>query len=242
MNTLCHKCFFAQTYDSGKACFFNIPDIVKDTHKVEVHDNYYKIKNYICKYGIDKKIYDENIEKFYDLDIVEYVKAKNIVSYSLSLICHDSSASNVLENINSLSIKPNFIFVICNNSSISKNLSNKLSQNSPYIKFKVHDFLDKEMMPERCLHVALETNKNNMGNMMWIIDNKDFDVFITNDSIQNINYMINVEQKPAHYYKHSTINSQFSGIFINSNNYWALSKNTKYEIENNEHTIVLNYD
>ena len=98
------------------------------------------------------------------------------------------------------------------------------------------------MPAAQALHVALETNKNKVGNLMWILNASSLQVCIDNDSIQNINYLINVTQQPAHYYQSKNIDSSFDGIFINTNNYWALSRTQDYTIEKNNQTLVVEYD
>jgi hypothetical protein len=77
---------------------------------------------------------------------------------------------------------------------------------------------------------------------LWILTETGLERCIAKDSIQNINYIINVEQKPTHYYKSLNIDSQLDGIFINSHNYWSLSKTINHEIENSEYTTIQYYD
>lgn len=238
-NTLCENCLFARPIDSDKPCVFDIPDLIKDRCEVENNNNYYKLLNYNCRYGISKKIYQENIDKFHDIQPIEFVKQQNIVKYSLALIIKNDSSDNILDLLRSLSIKPSYITAICYaNGNI---LHHKLLEQSPYIHYKVHNFLEN-IPPAQALHVALETNKNKIGNLMWILDEQSLKICIENDSIQNINYLINVTQQPAHYYQSKHILSSFEGIFINSNNYWTLSRTKDYTIEKNDQTLVVNYD
>lgn len=240
-NTVCSGCYFAQEINSATPCVFDIPNIVKEYKTIDTRNNYYVIKNYSCRYGFSKKTYSENIDKFTDIDIIEYVKKQNIVKYSLALILDKKqNCKNLIDKINSLSIKPQYLTIICYDK--GQELHQLLqSELKPYIEHKVHNFLDDISGP-RALHVALETNKSKIGNLMWILKSSDMEQVLKDDSIQNINYIINVEQKPAHYYKSSHIDSNFSGIFINTNNYWTLSKTIDYTIEYNSNTLVINYD
>lgn len=239
-NTICEKCFFAQQISDSNPCVFNIPNLIKDIHNVIEKNNFFIINNYTCRYGFSKNIYQENIDKFNNIDMIEYIKQQNIVRYSLALITSNKTFKNTIDNLNSLSIKPDYITIICygNGYDIHETLQQKLPE---FIKYKVHSFLENIPAP-KALHIALETNKNKIGNLLWILDDESIVHATTNDSIQNINYMINVEQKPAHYYKCNKINSNFNSIFINTDNYWTLSKTQDYTIENNQNTLVINYD
>jgi hypothetical protein len=238
-NTMCKDCYFADTASSDKPCFFDIPNIVRNSNKIEVIDNYNKINNYICRYGFSKKIYQENIDKLHNVDMIEYIKQSNIVKYSLALVIKNSEAENIYQKIHQLSILPYYITIICYKD--AQQLHSLLQSPQNYIKYKIHKFLE-EIPASHALHIALETNKAKIGNLLWILDENGLDKVLEQDSIQNINYTINVLQTPAHYYKNKNIDSQFNGIFINTNNYWNLSRTHNYEIENNEHTLVVSYD
>lgn len=238
-NTLCEKCYFSQKISSNKPCVFDIPNLIKDNHIVEIDQEYYKIINYSCRYGFSKKIYEENIDKFHNIDMIDYVKTNNIVKYSLSLMVKNHNPEQIYQKIHQLSILPFYITVICYEK--AEDLHKILQSSNNYIPYKIHKFLE-DMPPPQALHVALETNKNKIGDLMWILDENGLDYAIDKDSIQNINYTINVIQQPAHYYFSNKLNSQFNGIFINTHNYWALSKTINYEIENNEHTNIVSYD
>jgi len=240
-NTICAGCYFAQDINSEKPCSFDIPNIVKEHKTIETRNNHYVIKDYSCRYGFSRKTYSENIDKFNNIDMITYVKEQNIVKYSLALILDkEFDCNQLVDAINKLSIKPQYISIICfdKGSQLYQLLQSGLE---PYIEHKVHNFLDNVSGPQ-ALHVALETNKSKIGNLMWILNADDMNQILKDDSIQNINYIINVEQKPAHYYKSSRINSNFSGIFINTNNYWVLSKTADYTIEYNSNTLIINYD
>lgn len=240
-NTVCAGCYFAQEISSTTPCMFDIPNIVKEHKTLDTRNNYYIIKNYSCRYGFAKKTYDENIDKFNSIDMIKYVKEQNIVKYSLVLIIDKpENYDELINKINKLSIKPHYITIICFDGG-SKLYQLIQSGLDPYVEHKVHNFLNNISGPQ-ALHVALETNKSKIGNLMWILNASDMEQAVEHDSIQNINYIINVEQNPAHYYKSSYIDSNFSGIFINTNNYWTLSRTVDYTIEYNSNTLVINYD
>lgn len=237
-NTICKQCLFAKPIDSDTPCVFNIPDLIKNNYSVEENDSYFKLIDYNCRYGLSKKVYQENIDKFYNIEPVEFIKQQNIVKYSLAIIIEDNY-NKILDLLGFLSIKPSYITAICYNN--GNTLHQQLSQQNPYVPYKVHNFLE-DMPKAQALHVALETNKNKIGNLMWILDEESLELCVKNDSIQNINYLINVTQQPAHYYRSQHISSAFEGIFINTNNYWTLSRTKDYTIENNDKTLVVNYD
>lgn len=238
-NTLCKQCLFAKSIDSDTPCVFNIPDLIKNNYSIEDDNGYFKLIGYGCRYGLSRKVYQENIDKFHDIEPIEFIKQQNIVKYSLSIIINSDSPANILDLLESLSIKPSYITAICYNS--GDILHQQLLQQNPYIPYKVHNFLE-DMPKAQALHVALETNKNKIGSLMWILDEKSLELCVKNDSIQNINYIINVTQQPAHYYQSRHISSNFEGIFINTNNYWTLSRTKDYSIEKNDKILVVNYD
>lgn len=238
-NTLCENCLFAKTITSDQPCVFGIPNLIGETYSVENHNNYYKLINYNCRYGLSQKTYQENIDKFTGIDLIEYIKQQNIVKYSLSIVIQDDDVDGTFKLLNSLSIKPYYITAICyNNGGLLHNL---LLKQDPYIPYKVHNFIE-DIPAAQALHVALETNKNKVGNLMWILNDSSLKLCVENDSIQNINYLINVTQQPAHYYQSKNINSSFNGIFINTNNYWILSRTKDYTIEKSDQTLVIKYD
>lgn len=238
-NTRCKECLFAKPIDSDTPCVFNIPELIKNNYSVEADNNYFKLINYNCRYGLGKRVYQENIDKFHNIETIEFVKQQNIVKYSLAIILNTDNFNKTLDLLGSLSIKPSYITAICyKNGNI---LYQQLLQQNPYIQYKVHNFLE-DMPKAQALHVALKTNKNKIGNLMWILDEESMEICVKNDSIQNINYLINVTQQPAHYYRSRTISSAFEGIFINTNNYWTLSRTKDFTIEKNDQTLVVNYD
>jgi hypothetical protein len=238
-NTLCQQCYFAKPANSENACTFDIPNLINKYHTIELVNDYYKLINYNCRYGLSNKIYQENIDKFNNVDLIEYVKQQNIVKYSLAIIAnHDTS--NIINLLSALSIKPSYITVICCHNS-PNDLHPRLLKQQPYIPYKVHNFLENIPAPQG-LHIALETNKTKIGSLLWILTQSSLEKCVEQDSIQQINYLINVEQRPAHYYKSNHIQSCFDGIFINTDNYWALSRTTDYTIEQNNETLVINYD
>lgn len=238
-NTLCQNCIFSKNVNSDNPCVFDIPNLIKENFSVLENNGYYQIINYGCRYGFGKKTYEENIDKLHNLDMKEYVKNNNIVKYSLALCVEGDNSKILVDNLNKLSIKPSYVTIICNNN--GQTLAQTLKNTNYNIPYKIHNFLEYTSFP-KSLHIALETNKNKIKNLLWILQEKDLDYVVNNDSIQNINYLINVAQPPSHYYKCKTIDSQFGGIFINSNNYWTLSRTENYEIENNENTLVVFYD
>lgn len=240
-NTLCRNCHFAKEITADEPCKFGIPELIKDIHSIRTIDNYYVLDNYTCRYGISEKIYQENIDKFTGIDLIEYTKQQNVISYTLAIVLDkDSDYNKVIEHINMLSIKPHYLMIICNNNGNNIHQALKSSLKTE-IKYKVHSFLAETPLPQN-LHTAIETNKNNIGNMFWILDYNDFIKYSTNDSIQNLNYLINVAQPPVHYFRPSGSKSNFSGIFINLPNYVILSRTQNYTIEDNNHTIIVEYD
>ena len=107
-------CYFAQEINSATPCAFDIPNIVKEYKTIDNRNNYYVIQNYSCRYGFSKKTYSENIDKFNEIDMVKYVKEQNIVKYSLALILDKKySYDQLINDINQLSIKPQYITIIC---------------------------------------------------------------------------------------------------------------------------------
>ena len=238
-NTLCRDCYFAKkTTSNDKACFFDIPAIVKDIHNIHIDNEFNVIENYQCRYGMSNKIYKENIDKFHSVDLIEYIKQQNTIRYSVAVILDKSPDIDLLiNNLNNLSIKPYYITIVCYNN--TENLTKKI--NKLGIKYKIHKFLEDIAGPQ-ALHIALETNKQNIQNVLWILTETGLDHVVKNDSIQEINYLVNVEQKSIHYYKCSNIDSNIDGVFIGTDNYKLFSKTIDYTIEQNTNILFDYYD
>jgi hypothetical protein len=239
-NTICEKCQFSNTADSEKPCVYDIPNLIKDIHKVDIVNNYYQLNNYQCRYGFSKETYNANIDQLQNIDIQEYIRFNSQIQYSLWILLENNTDyKKLLKKINNLPIIPHYLFFICYDNGFA--LSNLLSNNKPYINFKIGHFLQDITQPQ-ALHILFETNKNKAGAYMWILNEQDLYEYEINESILNINFMINVEQKPAHYYKYKNIDSNLNGIFIHTNNYYHLSKSVNYTINKQEDTLVLNYE
>jgi hypothetical protein len=239
-NTLCKKCIFAESMDSDNPCSFDIPSIIQKSGRLENEDGFYKINNYTCRYGFSKEIYEKNIDKFSNIDMIEYVKTQNIVKYSMILLISNTSYnSEIIKKISTISILPEYITIICYQD--GGLIQHDMLRYNPAIKYKIHNFLET-VSYEKAIHIALETNKNKLSNLIWIIKDTSVSTYIENDSIQNINYLINVMQNPAFYYKSSKLNSQLDGVFINTDNYDTLSSNIEYKIYDDEKIIAEFYD
>lgn len=239
-NTICKKCIFSKPINQHDVCSFGIPDIISNKDILDIDDGFYKINNYTCRYGFSKEIYEKNVDKFSQIDMMEYIKTQNIIKYSMILLVDNTCyRSELIKKISDISILPEYVTIICygDGGLIHKDM---LRYNST-IKHKVHNFLDT-VPYEKAIHTAIETNKNNLTNFIWIIKDVSINTYIENDSIQNINYLINVLQNPSFYYKSSKINSQLDGIFINTHNYNVLSNNIEYKIYDDEKIIAEFYD
>jgi len=225
-NTSCKSCCFSKTANNIDNCKFGIIDKIKDTKKIEIKDNYNYVYDYSCKYGFSSKYLEQNSDLFKDINLEEYIKQKQLLSYYL-IIDHrsDIPIEQIIDNINKLNINPQFISIMLYESNIKPivdSLNNKLNKN---LKWKTHNFLDKETPIGLAIKTILDTKKDiNNIQYLWILDSKHLSRMIDNNTIENIHKIITLDQPVCNMLAVKDIDPIY-GIVINTQTYQYITKN-----------------
>ena len=232
INTSCKKCYFAQEASSEKSCEFYIPDAIASNKKIEVIDNYNYIHNYLCKYGLSKDKADEISTNKSELDLKVYAKSRVAPVYDLfCMVDTDDQIENICNQIIKLEIKPERI-----NLSFKRDYDMKRAQSAcdtilgNQMSWKLHYFLEDK--PEyETLHIATSTDdKLSSCKFIWIVNEKILESAIKQDSINRINYIVNVDQPDAAILMSKTSTDYFYGIFLTIENMNGIYKNINANI------------
>lgn len=161
--TNCNKCIFSKPASSENCCEFNIPNLIKNTKTLSIVDDFYQIDNYRCLYGFGIDQYKKNIDELKDIDLKEMVKQKASLKYCLIIdtrYISDDKFYDLINEINSLSIKPDTCSVIVHDNNpqlryeyIRDNLSCK--------KWRLHVFV-KELTFNNSINSILDTGLNDV--------------------------------------------------------------------------------
>lgn len=240
MNTYCKKCYFAKEISSNESpCQLNIIDVIKDTRELSIVEDFYHIKNYACRYGLSKEIYNDKIKEM-DIDIESYAVNRVTPKYLLYVIANnnDNSIQNICNQITKLTIKPEAISIVTqkdySNSATALTVCHDVLHNS--VDWKLHILLDNEN-EEKTAKNLLSTDKR-CANCQFIFFIKEdlFNNVIANDSIKHIDFIINKLQPiDMSILCSKSDNSYFNGIFIRMDNF----KNSTSLLQKNISTIIL---
>jgi len=247
-NTSCKKCYFAQEVSSGKSCEFYIPDAIASNKKIEVIDNYNYIHNYLCKYGLSKDKADEISTNKSEIDLKVYAKSRVAPAYDLfCMVGDDDEIENICDQIIKLEIKPERI-----NLSFKRDYDMKRAQSAcdkilgNQMSWKLHYFLEDK--PEyETLHIATSTDdKLSSCKFIWIVNQKILESAIKKDSINKINYIVNVDQPDAAILMSEMSTNYFYGIFLTIENMNGIYKNINHNlgqaIEESYKDTIIHYD
>jgi len=252
-NTSCKNCLFSHEASSDSPCEFNIIDHIKENKTITIKDNFFHIENYLCQYGMSREIYEKNKDELekQNIDIKEqikknaYIKYYLVIDYSMS----DYPLESLCNDLNDLSIAPKFISVLLyQNNKQKPNEAIDIFRNSLTLdsKWKIHSFLE-DLDKNYALHSALETNaKANNSQYFWIL--KPEQVKSMKNSIENIQYIVNIKQPVCNLLKHKDeIDAHnFNTLFLNFDTYKAFCQNISQSLEkavgNLENMTIAYYD
>jgi hypothetical protein len=217
-NTSCEKCYFSQEATSNKSCEFYIPDVLSSKKNIQIINNYNYINDYVCRYGVSKKAAEEIIEN--DIDIKEYTKIQVSPKYLLFCIDYkDDSLLELCENIKKLCIQPGCVSIVFHHDHDAQN-SQSICDNvlGKTIPWKLHKFLEPKKDYEifnACTSTDQRLTKNPY---VWIVNNRILTSAVENDSINKINFIINLEQPDISILNSKVSNDYFTGIFLTIEN------------------------
>jgi hypothetical protein len=226
VNTGCKKCYFAKPATSDNPCSFFIVDAIKDIKTVSVVDDFYYIKDYQCRYGVSTDTVENKLTEF-DIDITEYVKQQAAIKYTLYVkILDPTQLEQTCDNILRLSILPQSLNIVVDNSDnivSTKQLLEDRFRDSAF-KWKLHNFLE-DQSDENQLHTSLCTDKNlTLSHYLWITNDKILSKHLDEDSINNLNYILNINQPKLALLTSKLSDKYFYGLFISLNNIQAIWK------------------
>jgi hypothetical protein len=248
INTSCKKCYFAQETSSEKSCEFYIPEAIAANKKIEVIDNYNYIHNYLCKYGLSKDKADEISTNKSEIDLKVYAKSRVAPAYDLFCILSDNDdIENICDHIIKLEIKPERI-----NLSFKRDYDMKRAQSvcekilGNKMSWKLHYFLEDKPAYET-LHIATSTDdKLSSCKFIWIVNQAILESAINKDSINRINYIVNVDQPDTAILMSKISVDYFYGIFLTIDNMNGIYKNVNpnlgQAIEESYKDTIVYYD
>jgi hypothetical protein len=248
INTSCKKCYFAQEASSEKSCEFYIPEAIAANKKIEVIDNYNYIHNYLCKYGLSKDKADEISTNKSEIDLKVYAKSRVAPAYDLFCILSDNDdIENICDHIIKLEIKPERI-----NLSFKRDYDMKRAQSvcekilGNKMSWKLHYFLEDKPAYET-LHIATSTDdKLSSCKFIWIVNQAILESAINKDSINRINYIVNVDQPDTAILMSKISVDYFYGIFLTIDNMNGIYKNVNpnlgQAIEESYKDTIVYYD
>jgi len=186
-NTSCGGCLFNNIND--KECYFDIPEIIRDTKKVTLKNDLPYIEDYSCRYCFSKNVYEANPE-LKTTDIVQIVLSKAKIRYYLVIDINNylDSIESICDIISKLDIKPQYISFLNKDKKKSEMIAKELNSKMPVgIGWKLHNFIADDKLQD-CITVSLDTN----------IQKTDADLFLVYDpsslDFETLNNRINFLQ------------------------------------------------
>jgi hypothetical protein len=227
INTSCKKCYFAQEASSEKSCEFYIPDAVSNAKKIEIIDNYNYIHNYLCKYGISNDKANEIETNKNDINIKEYAKNRVAPKYDLFYIADiTDDIENICNQIIKLEIKPeciNLAFRMGHDMGKIQSVCDRILGKS--VAWKLHYFLEDKQDYE-ILQISTSTDERlSSCQFIWIVNREILELAIKKDSINRINYIVNVDQPDLAILMSQSSSDYFYGIFLTIENMNGIYKN-----------------
>lgn len=246
LHTSCSRCYFSNIVDSEQPCAFHIPEAIKDIKKIDIIENFYYIHEYTCKYGVSKEAVNNKIKE-HNIDILEYAKHQAALKYTLYVKVNDINFITICDKINHISIQPQFVHLVFDADYDFQNIAQTAEQqfaNSSF-KWKLHKFIEKQ--PEhKQLHISLSTNQL-LSKYIWILKDSMLDNCINHDSINQINYTMNIEQPKLAIMQNKSADNYFFGLFMTLDNLEGIWSNVSDDLDSAIKSLynsddILNYD
>lgn len=233
LHTNCAKCYFADKVNSTIPCKFYIPDAIKHIKTIDTIDDFFYIHDYTCKYGVSRDAVENKItQQHKDINITEYAKNQAGIKYVLYIKITSFDFINICKQIQSLSISPEFVHMVFDVDYDIQNIAKIAEQqlkNAPF-KWKLHKFLENEPDTEQ-LYVSFSTNKVSKANYIWILNDTLLVECANNDSINLINYIINIEQPLLAILKKNVMTEYFYGLFMSLDNLHGIWNNLSHNLD-----------
>lgn len=252
-STDCSKCYFSSDVNSDQdSCKFKITESIKDKKDITVKNNYYYINNYVCKYGFAKDKMDDFVKDFPDVDLIEYIKDKNYIKYYLVInnLDGDLGLADICDKILKLTIKPTCVSILTRQESMPdaiKECSNILQES---MQWRLHNFFDMEIDFGVGSFTVLSTAKQmKISNFIWMLHDYQLQAMIDEKAIEQINYIVNIEQPEIGILKSQHTSDMIGGLFMTNKNYEGLTGSISQVINialdsftSSENITIMNYD
>jgi hypothetical protein len=193
-NTNCKNCLYSKPAADKNSCYFNIIEKIRDFKNITIEDNYYVIKDYLCRYGFAKNTYEANKDLLKDTDIERNILDRMKFRYYLVVDCRNADGQNPEKTINLINQsinKPVYLSIILNNDIEAKLYINELEKiTDRNYGYKIHCLFEKGDISD-AVSMLIDTNlRKNNSQYLWIMEEQqlsDIDSHIA--SIQDIIYV-----------------------------------------------------
>jgi hypothetical protein len=249
--TNCQKCLFAHPAGSENPCEHGIIQHLQlsESKDIEIVDNFYVIKDYVCKMGFSKEIYDNNTS-YCDINQLKTHITNNMIKIYLVLDITNTNINNIkqiCEDINKTSIIPKFISFLCfDKENLNTDMIDHIRKSlSKEILWKIHVFVDKDEY-SNLVHSVLSSNKK-ANDSQLILFYQWQNIKELDRDINEINTICNIEQQDFHMMVKNNCqlnNQDYSGILISFDNYMTcrrVNENIIEAINDNQDIIIYRY-
>jgi hypothetical protein len=220
-NTSCEQCYFVNPADSEYSCKFGIIEAIKDSKKITTINGYNKIHNYVCRYGISKTVVETKLKDF-DVDIEEYTKSRVVPKYLLYITISESDDFNLLcDYVNQLSIQPKALSIVFQSNydvqSVQKICENQFGKK---FNWKLHMPIVNQSKYETAYSIlSTDTRLGNLVDYILFANLNTIKNIVANNSMNKLNYTINIEQPDLGVFVCSASNDHFDGLLMTATNY-----------------------
>lgn len=231
-NTSCEKCFFANEASADRSCEFHIPEAISDQKNIKIINGYNYIANYRCKYGISKEKANEIKNYNTEIDLKRYSTEHAFVKYFLYCRIHkEDDLEHICNDIKKLQSYPGAVSLVfdhdCDVSNAQSVCNKVLGKAFPW---KLHYILETKEESE-IFHICTSTDERiSRYPYVWIVDSQILNRGVHNDSINRINYIINVDQPSLGILISKSCIDYLIGIFITIDNINGIYKHINQNI------------
>lgn len=215
-NTYCENCIFSEKISSQKnTCKFNIIDSIKNTKELVIENDYYKINNYLCRFGFSRKTYEANKEAIQTVNFEQELIDRLRLRYYLVIDArHIDNHEPIITSIKNAKYHPQYVSVLVENDIKAKEYISALETdpNRQY-GYKIHCVLEEGDF-SRVLSMVLDTNlRRNNSQYLWVADKNT--ILDIDKSIQSIQQIIQVDQPDCDLITHELSNDRdICGLFM----------------------------
>ena len=220
LNTKCERCLFANPISDtlSPQCSQNIIDQIKLYKTITQENDFNIIQEYACRYGFAKEIHEQNKEHLKDVNLLDQINKNAQIKYYLLLdIDKECEIDNIIEKLNSLDIKPQFVSAMFREPNIRRftaidkdSFVSKIS-----IPWKCHNFIESISLQESIDHILSTNMQSSNSSHLLVYSSLDIDRLPAD--VLAINNNLILYQKP-HIAMVKNLNILY-GLFMSFENY-----------------------